>query len=132
MKFNLPVFTAALLHATQVFAADWRIISINGAPAIGDPAISFLSDGSISGGTGCNRFSATGQTSGDRLIVSGPVATTRMGCDGDALLQQEAMIVALVESGASVTADVFADTLTLTDVNSTFVLKRTAAPAPHN
>jgi heat shock protein HslJ len=44
------------------------------------PTIEFGADGTVSGFAGCNTFSGSYTTDGDRLVL-GPLATTEMGCE---------------------------------------------------
>lgn len=40
----------------------------------------FSSDGSLVGNSGCNRYTTTYTTSGSKMTVNGPIASTRMAC----------------------------------------------------
>jgi len=53
--------------------------------------ISLSKAGTISGTTGCNRFSGTYTQTGERLQISKNLAVTRMYCDG--LMEQERLIL---------------------------------------
>jgi heat shock protein HslJ len=59
----------------------WQVESIGGAPVI-DPAkteLRFEPDGSVSGSTGCNRFSGKATLEG-AVVRFSPLAMTRMAC----------------------------------------------------
>ena len=107
--------------ATPSVAAEWRIVSVDGVPALGEPTIIFSADGSISGSTGCNRFNTTGSVANDVLTIEGPVATTRMACLGDALNGQEAAILSILEGQISVSIDLFSNQVTLSDEKTVLV-----------
>ena len=54
-------------------------------------------DGVVSGGGGCNTFRATYRREENRLTI-GPVATTRMACAGEGVMQQEREFLAALET----------------------------------
>jgi heat shock protein HslJ len=68
----------------------------------GSEATLELVGGQLSGTTGCNEFSGPAEVVGGRL-VSGPLASTRMACEG--VMDQEAHILAVLEGRPAVTVD---------------------------
>lgn len=89
--------------ATSASAPElWKILTIGDLPVEGEPEIGFESDGSFFGATGCNRFQGQVSFDGNRLIVQGPIAMTRMACPTGPLDEQERAILAILESGPSV------------------------------
>jgi heat shock protein HslJ len=112
-NFPVVLVAATLICAVQAYAAEWRIVLVNGGAVQGEPSMVFAEDGSISGTTGCNGFRAAGKMLGATIAVEGPVATTRMACNGDELEAQENEILALLEGLVAVRFDPFDDRLIL-------------------
>jgi heat shock protein HslJ len=56
-------------------------------------------DGQVSGDSGCNRFHGPFTVAGDALAI-GPLATTRMACDDETMVQEQQLLAAL-ESAAT-------------------------------
>jgi heat shock protein HslJ len=69
---------------------SWTVASINGAPTQPDarPTMVFEFDGSLSGSGGCNQYSGTFRTDGDRITVS-QLASTMMACESAGVMAQE-------------------------------------------
>ncbi len=69
----------------------WTVISIGGAATIADaqPTMAFTPEGMISGSGGCNQYSGTFRTDGDRITVS-DLASTMMMCEGERGAQETA------------------------------------------
>ena len=62
----------------------WTVISIDGQPTAPDgvgPTMTFEAGGTVSGSSGCNQYSGSFHTDGDRIAI-GEVSSTLMGCDG--------------------------------------------------
>lgn len=58
----------------------WRLVTLDAVPASGPSAtLEFGANGTVSGSTGCNRFSGTYVLEGDDLTI-GPLAVTRRAC----------------------------------------------------
>jgi heat shock protein HslJ len=85
----------------QVEGATFKILSVNGKPALKnvDADIRF-EGGRISGTAGCNRLNGGFTQSGNVLTISG-VAVTMMACP-PAEMAQERDSLAVLESGATV------------------------------
>jgi heat shock protein HslJ len=79
---------------------EWRVTSIGGIATIAGapPTIAFGTDGNGRGATGCNTYSGSFLTDGERLHI-GPLASTAMGCDPARAAQEAAFEAAL--SGAT-------------------------------
>jgi heat shock protein HslJ len=56
----------------------------------------FSSDGSLTGNSGCNRYNTTYTTSGSKMTVNGPIASTRMACAAAVSRVEEAYVSRLV------------------------------------
>jgi heat shock protein HslJ len=63
---------------------SWTVVSIAGQPTPHDarPTMAFAPGGTVSGSGGCNQYTGSFQTDGDRITV-GPVSSTLMGCEGE-------------------------------------------------
>jgi len=74
----------------------WVAESIAGLEVIGEPQsfIRFDDDRRVSGNAGCNGFTGTYETQGDRLIM-GPLAVTRRACGGVVDDQERRFLAAL-------------------------------------
>lgn len=65
------------------------------------PTVGFGDDGSVSGSGGCNRIIGS-FTTDDGSVTIGPLGTTKMACETPSgVMQQEARIVAALESAAT-------------------------------
>jgi heat shock protein HslJ len=70
--------------ATTLQGGEWSLTHLDGQPidvasTAAVPTILFDDRGRLSGFAGCNRFSGTYDTTGERLRI-GPLAMTRMAC----------------------------------------------------
>ena len=81
-----------------------------------------FADGQVSGSSGCNRFTGTYTIDGDTLTF-GPLASTKMACEGPVQSVEDQVLVALSSVDGY---DVGADTLDLLS-GSDIVLQYTAA-----
>ena len=63
---------------------SWTVVSIAGQPTPPDarPTMTFAPGGTVSGSGGCNQYTGSFHTDGDRITV-GPVSSTLMGCEGE-------------------------------------------------
>lgn len=88
----------SVLPPASLDRTNWRILSINGRDVVGDrPASLRFANGRLSGSAGCNQISANFLSDGNRLTVS-QATTTRMACDGPAMLQESALLQILRQS----------------------------------
>lgn len=87
--------------------------------------ITFADDGTLSGTAGCNRVLGS-YTAGDGEISFGTIATTQMACmTPDGLMDQEAAIVAALESAA--TYSIEGDTLDMRTAEDAIAVQFTRA-----
>ncbi|MCD2324919.1 META domain-containing protein [Sphingomonas sp. IC-56] len=99
--------TATLLEG------DWNIEAIDGRPSLKEhPHIAFRG-GRLQGSTGCNSFSGSFAFARGYL-QAGPLATTRRGCIGNGIAEQERRLLALLSHKLSVSRNP-AGKLVLTD-----------------
>lgn len=75
---------------------SWTVVSINGAPTAPDarPTMVFEVDGSLSGSGGCNQYSGSFRTDGDRITVR-DLASTMMACEAPLMAREQAFSAAL-------------------------------------
>jgi heat shock protein HslJ len=75
---------------------SWTVISIAGQPVAPDarPTMTFDPGGTVSGTGGCNQYTGSFRTDGDRISV-GQVSSTLMGCEGERGRQEAAFVSAL-------------------------------------
>ena len=90
----LPALVAVLTLACSLRGDDtangglantsWTVRSISGAPTVGAarPTMSFAPDGTLSGSTGCNQYSARFRTDGSAITIV-QTSSTAAGCPGD-------------------------------------------------
>ncbi len=100
------LMVAALVVGCDAFTDDnanggiggtsWTVASINGAPTPADarPTMVFEFDGSLSGSSGCNQYSGSFRTDGDRITVR-DLASTMMACEAGVMAQEQAFTAAL-------------------------------------
>lgn len=108
-----------------------RVLDSNGVVEGRPPVVEFTNDGSVSGTTGCNRFTTTWRLDGDRLTL-GNAATTRRACIPPLDQQEVAMLAVLADiADANVAVDVGADGDVLTiDTPGEHRLVADRAPVP--
>jgi heat shock protein HslJ len=102
--------TAGLASASA--AAEYRIVSIDGAAAPDESRLTFAADGGIGAYAGCNRIAASGRMEEGRLVLDGPAAMTRMMCPPDLVSLDDALGL-LLDGEVEIRADPFEGTLTL-------------------
>ena len=93
--------------AADLAGTSWTLVSIGGTPVVegSGPHLTFGADGNASGSTGCNSMTGTYATDGAALTF-GPMATTRMACEGDLMAQEAEVLEALAAiSGWEIDAD---------------------------
>jgi heat shock protein HslJ len=86
---------------TELAGADWRLIELNGSPAIPEmsarPWLRFNTDSSrVNGNFGCNNGAGSFTTGPNQSIRFGPIATTRRACLNDQMNAQETALGAAV------------------------------------
>lgn len=91
--------TLVFVRVWSLADTRWQLESLDGEPPAGAAPLTLEFDaaGRISGSGGCNRFSASYTLEGDALRF-GPIASTKMACLDEALMQQEmAYLAALAD-----------------------------------
>lgn len=75
---------------------SWTVRSISGAQTVGAarPTMTFAPDGTLSGSTGCNQYSARFRTEGSAITIV-QTSSTAVGCPGDRGPQEAAFLNAL-------------------------------------
>ena len=89
-------------------ASSWQVVALNnGQQAVVNVldgttlTIAFGEDGTVTGSSGCNSFRGP-YTSAAGVVKLGPLASTMMAClDPEGVMDQEAQLVAALESAAS-------------------------------
>jgi heat shock protein HslJ len=84
----------------------WRLESVvdglgpdgSVSSVVGEPTLELTEDGEVRGDTGCNTFTGSYELDGATLEL-GPLATTRMACDGQEGAQ-EAHVLSVLEAGS--------------------------------
>ena len=80
---------------------DWRLLDVEGRPAVAGPSavrLRFRSDsGRASGDGGCNRFGGPYVRDGASLRI-GPLIATRRACIDDAATRQESAVLGALEA----------------------------------
>lgn len=106
-------------------ASVWGLSTLNDQPLVPGTSISaqFTSDGKIGGSAGCNQYNGTYTTSGNKLQVAAPLATTMMACPQEIMDQETTYLAAL---GEVKTYSITADQLTLSDGNKKNIMVFTA------
>ncbi|MES2057588.1 MAG: META domain-containing protein [Pseudomonadota bacterium] len=86
-----PIVASAPAPAAAIDGA-WRIESVNDRPTRGPKSASVtFGGGRISGSTGCNNFNGIFRFERG-FLATGPLASTRMGCPGPAMAQEQAIL----------------------------------------
>jgi heat shock protein HslJ len=75
---------------------SWTVLSVAGQATLPDarPTMTFAQDATVSGTGGCNQYTGSFRTDGDRITV-GPVSSTLMGCEGQRGQQETAFLAGL-------------------------------------
>ena len=84
-----PAKTAPASAAVNLIATQWNLEELNGRPVIADSraTLAFPEAGKVAGNGSCNRFTGTAEINGNALKF-GPLASTRMMCEGEASRQE--------------------------------------------
>ncbi|MGA9396577.1 MAG: META domain-containing protein [Azonexus sp.] len=87
----------------ELDGVTWDVTGFNNgrqavvSPLLGTRLNLSFKDGMVQGFSGCNKFRASYKREGDRLTIA-PLATTRMACAAEGLMQQEREFLAALES----------------------------------
>jgi heat shock protein HslJ len=128
-KYLLFLLLASLLLSAcstgqKSLVGTWTLTAYGSQGATTPPvadshaSMTFNSDGTVSGSSGCNGFGGEYKTDGDQITFSG-LATTLMACE-DPLMTQEGSMFKVLNGKAAYKID--GDTLTLTNAGMTLVL----------
>ncbi len=110
-RVSLLIGVAAMLAGCSLVGDDtangglvntsWTVVSVAGQPTLPDarPTMTFAQDATVSGTSGCNQYTGSFRTDGDRITI-GPVSSTLMGCDGERG-QQEAAFLSAVQGATT-------------------------------
>ena len=81
----------------------WEVTGYNNgrqavvSPMAGTRLTLEFQDGQVSGDSGCNRFHGSFAVAGNALTI-GPLATTRMACDDESMVQEQQFLAALASA----------------------------------
>lgn len=106
---TLATFSA---QSRELAASSWQVVALNnGQQAVVNVldgttlTIAFGEDGTVTGSSGCNSFRGP-YTSAAGVVKLGPLASTMMAClDPEGVMDQEAQLVAALESAATYTIE---------------------------
>ena len=106
---------------------SWLVTSIKGTPVIAgtQPTVTFGGDLTVSGSTGCNRFTG-GYTTWGPAVAVGPLAMTMMACPEPGVMEQETAFTQALSAARSARGDDLQ--LELVDQSGAVLLALTAAP----
>ncbi|WP_058556598.1 META domain-containing protein [Thiohalocapsa sp. ML1] len=128
-----PVLVLTQLQGKPLAGTEWRLTAVNnGKGAVtslveGTEILLRLGDGGELAGKACNMYRGGYSVEGERFVLEGPIAATKMACVGpEGTSEQEAAYFAALERVASYT--ISGDTLTLKDADGS-TLARFAAKA---
>jgi heat shock protein HslJ len=132
MKFNLLLsisLSAGLIALTacglnqnseggDLTGQTWVLTELSGKPVIPGSVVTaqFSSEGKLSGTAGCNRYMGSYSTSGNKISISSPLASTLMMCEAALMSQETAYLNAL---GETQTYTISGDQLTLSGTGKT-------------
>ena len=96
-----PVLVFAALKPAPLVGPLWRFAGFLDDSGIAHSAVAgteitatFDEGGTLGGSSGCNSYSTTYEVSGERLSITGPMASTMMMCPEPAVMEQEAEYLA--------------------------------------
>ncbi len=103
----------------------WLLATLGGQPALADTPVTadFGSDSILSGTSGCNSYSTTFGTDGNKMIVDPIIAATMMACP-DPIMQQEMAYLTALQAAA--TYQMSGDSLALMDAGGAELMTFTA------
>ncbi|MDR2854541.1 MAG: META domain-containing protein [Methanomicrobiales archaeon] len=112
------------VYDESFIGSEWHVTSFTYgsemSPVLSDYPISlsFTPDGWVFGMAGCNQFSGSYELEEDMLLHIGPLLTTRMACEQDAMDQETAFIEAMSRVASYDAGEVF----TLYDINGESIM----------
>jgi heat shock protein HslJ len=126
-----PVLVLTELQGKPLAGTEWRLTAVNnGKGAVtslvdGTEILLRLGDGGELAGKACNMYRGGYSVEGDRFVLEGPIAATKMACVGpEGAGEQEAAYFAALERVASY--NISGDTLTLKDADGATLARFTA------
>lgn len=86
----------------EILVGDWRVsqLAFDVVPRNAAPVVTFETDGSLYGSTGCNRFNSNYSIAGNSLRVS-PIAVTRRACE-PSLREQETRFLEVMQNSTEI------------------------------
>lgn len=107
--------------------SSWRLEAYRDAQGNSSPPLEgskidaiFATDGTLSGNSGCNNYSASYQVEGNQLTIS-PIVATRMACaTPEGVMEQESTYLAALQGAASYKLE--GSKLTLSDTQGKIIL----------
>jgi heat shock protein HslJ len=111
--------TSADTAAPSLAGSEWQFTAIDGAPPVGEATLAFQAE-RLSANAGCNRMNGAWRSE-DGKLVAGPLAATKMFCEGK--MEQESAVGDLL--GGSPELTVSGDRMTLKTTAHSAELKRT-------
>lgn len=98
---NTPECRAAgaTMMQDELPGTEWKAMSLNGAPVVGDaPTMILMGDGRMGGSTGCNRYSGPYTLNGEAFAITGAMISTKRACLAGNAMQQESEFLRLLAS----------------------------------
>jgi heat shock protein HslJ len=90
--------------STGLANTSWKLVSVEAMGASNAPVpgteitLAFSADNQVSGSAGCNTYNGAYQLAGDQITI-GPLATTRMMCPDEVMLQEQGYLALLQTPG---------------------------------
>jgi heat shock protein HslJ len=97
-KVLSPDAVQSAVDATSSDATTWKLVSINGRPALQgvDVTAQFGGDNRVTGSAGCNRYLGGAVVAGEKVTV-GLLASTMMYCGASGVMDQEYLYLGTLE-----------------------------------
>jgi heat shock protein HslJ len=127
----LTVSACSSRENTRPLAGSWRLTAYgpvdSTTPAVPDLAatITFGSDGSLTGSTGCNQLGGQYKVEGDQITFDS-IVSTLIACPDLQMAQEEAMLRVLMETASF---NIAGDTLTISNNDMVLVFEAIASAA---
>lgn len=126
----LAACSPAATPALDLNNTRWQLETLNGQPALSNTVVTLaFADGTASGSDGCNLYSTTYTSKGDKLSLDPMIQTTLMACEDQVMQQAAAFFTVLVQTTGTTGDDL---QLTLTDAGgkTLAVFKKEGEPVP--
>jgi heat shock protein HslJ len=93
---NLSAGGGSAMPQGSLHGSEWQLLTVGGAPAIaGYEATMMLTQGRVTGTTGCNRYTGSYTLPARDALEFGPIASTMMACSDPQMEQERAFLKAL-------------------------------------